>query len=61
MDKRGPMSRNRLATLGGPDHKTIERILLGKPVHRSTLAKLATGLSAEDGYSIVEVADIPND
>jgi hypothetical protein len=44
---------------GGPDRKTVEKILRGEPVRNDVLAKLAESLSKKKGS--VNVLDIPQD
>lgn len=45
---------------GGPDRKTIEKILRGEPVRNDTLEALARSLSAPP-FETVDVHDIPQD
>ena len=44
----------------GPDRKTLNKILAGKPVREDVLARLAAALSASKKAPQVSVADIPN-
>lgn len=59
MSKRDHMTPNRLRAVGGPDKKTIARVLSGQAVHSRVLHKLVAGLS-HDGARI-SISDIPND
>jgi hypothetical protein len=44
----------------GPDRKTLNKILAGKPVREDVLERLAAALSASKKAPQVSVADIPN-
>jgi hypothetical protein len=53
-------SQSEIATYkGGPDRKTIRRILNGEPVSTGTLQKVAIALSKHSGLPKVLVSDIP--
>lgn len=52
-------SKNDLAQYGGPDRKTVQKILDGEPVREDMLEKLADALSQKFGK--VSVTEIPRD
>lgn len=54
-------NRNDPSRHGGPDPKTMQKILDGKSVREDVLAKVATALSDVKGLSAVEARDIPQD
>ena len=49
------------AAWGGPDRKTIQKILRGKPVTNNVLKKLADALSKPSGAHLVIPSGIPNE
>lgn len=51
-------NRNKPSKYGGPDPKTIDKILAGGDVREDVLEKLATALSKK--YAKVEIVKIPN-
>ena len=57
--EREHMSRTRVQSVGGPNNKTVKRILDGRPVREESLDKLAQALSY--GGFKVSREDIPND
>ncbi len=57
MRKRGHLTAHRLAELGGPDEKTIKKILDGHPVRDVVIEKLAAVLSSEEEIGF---RDIPS-
>jgi DNA-binding Xre family transcriptional regulator len=54
-------SRHDSARHGGPDYKTVDKILRGEPVREDTLEKLANALSKKPGKAKLELISIPRD
>jgi hypothetical protein len=56
-----PWDHNTPQGFGGPDRKTMKRILAGLPVHEGTIEKLLTALNKKEVGRPIELSDVPSD
>ena len=56
-----PWDHNTPDAFGGPDRKTMQRILAGLPVHEGSIVKLITALNKKQIGRLLVVEDVPSD